>query len=211
MNRDVKPSVYIPLLGVVFLLLLATIYWRVSIQDWWFFLWTEPSDELQQIAIDAGLSEQGSRLLWRTNPQFVDQTVLNERCGDLDNIGCLVSGPQMYIKAYDTSDRSAYNQAVVTAVHEMLHLAYYRLDDTERSIINAQLEEAVELISDEAVRARIEQYPEAVQIDEAHSILPTEYQSISNELQNYYQQYFSDSRQAVLAAFEQSRHLLQSE
>lgn len=140
------------------------------------------------------MSPFGAALLYRTDPQYVSQSIVDIHC-DIERLGCLTSKNTVFV----TDNSFKPKQTVVTAAHEMLHLAYQRLSLAEKDRIQPFLDQGImqnsALINDE-LRSVITADERR---DEAHSLLGTEYTSIPTELKTYYMQYFTD-RAKVLAA-----------
>jgi len=185
------------LLAVTGLLILAALN-RQAIGDKVFFLTYTPSAQTVQLADNAGLSSYGRTLLYRSNPQFDDLAAINTAC-DIEQLGCLSSRGQTFI----LSDPAKPAQTIVTGAHEMLHLAYRRLPQSKKDELAPLLDQAIaanaSAINDEL---RSETSPEDRR-DEAHSLLGTEYKSLSPELEKYYSIYFTD-RSLVLTAAAQT-------
>jgi hypothetical protein len=115
---------------------------------------------------------------------------------DVERLGCITSKGRVFI--LDAPDQ--HDQAVVTAAHEMLHLAYRRLSQTQKDELAPLLDQAIaaHLSDGLADELRSETTP-ADRRDEAHSLLGTEYKDLPVGLEQYYKQYFTD-RSKVLAA-----------
>ncbi len=172
---------------------------RVAVSDWAFFLVNQPKTESIQLADAAGLSDYGRKLLYRADPQITSRNVIAQQC-DVEDIGCLTTHGTIYIEATDNHDEQA-----VTAAHEMLHLAYRRLNDKQRADVNNLIKQAIEQINSSFLEQELSnEKDEAGRLDEAHSLLGTEYSDLPDGLENYYKQYFSD-RDKVLAAYQGSQ------
>lgn len=169
---------------------------RVAIGDAIFFARYTPNAKTQQVALGAGLTPVGRRLLYRTDPQFDTLEQVNAAC-DIERLGCLSSNGQTFI----LDDPTKPNQTIVTAAHEMLHLAYRRLPQDKKDELAPLLDQA---IAQNAINTDINAELSDLKTpddrrDEAHSLLGTEYQYIPPALESYYATYFSD-RSKVLAA-----------
>lgn len=185
------------LLAVTGLLILAFIN-RQYLGDKIFFLSYEPSAKTVQLAIVAGLSDTGRTLLYRTNPQFASRAAIIKEC-DIERLGCLSREGQTFI----LDDPAKPAQTIVTGAHEMLHLAYRRLTQSQKAELTPLLDQAIAAHAlDINTELRSETTPEDRR-DEAHSLLGTEYKDLSPELEKYYSIYFTD-RSKVLAATAQN-------
>lgn len=180
-------------------LLLAGYLHKTAVNDWLFFRTYQPSAVATQTAKDAGMSVYGTRLFYRTDPQFVDLATVNSKCS-VENLGCIDQKGRVYI----LNDLKQHDQSVVTAAHEMLHLAYRRLSEAEKDRIGPLLDRAIQsnatAISDELR----DQNTVADRRDEAYSLLGSEYFVMPSTLEACYRQYFTD-RTLVVAASNRSR------
>ncbi|MCA9328101.1 hypothetical protein KDA14_06240, partial [Candidatus Saccharibacteria bacterium] len=115
-------------------------------------------------------------------------------------LGCYQSKDRG-IFLYKVEDQRLDGVVQVTAAHEMLHAAYDRLSDEERSRVDSMLESFYKTgLSDQRVKDTIAAYKdsEPSEIDnEMHSIFGTEVANLPKELETYYTQYFKN-RQAVV-------------
>jgi hypothetical protein len=184
--------------AVFLIVIAAALLWstvhRVEIGDWIFFINFHPSAETTQIASDAGLSPEGRRLFYRTNPVFTTRADVTAHC-DIESLGCITTGGQVFI----LDDPGNHTQTVVVAAHEMLHLAYRRLSPQQKDDLEPLLSEGISRnailgIGDELAQ---EDTPDG-RLDEAHSRLGTEYKDIPPALESYYRTYFTN-RNKVLA------------
>lgn len=158
-----------------------------------YFLSYKPNTEVMQAATEAGLNEQGKRLLYRTDPQFVSQLVMEQEC-DVEKLGCINEAGRVFI--LDRGDNRS--QMVVTAAHEMLHLAYRRLSEARRRELQLLIDEAIKM--NDGVRLESELKGQATpedRYDEAHSLLGTEYRRLPTDLEAYYATYFADRAKVV--------------
>jgi hypothetical protein len=194
------------LFDAIFLALLAVLLWwvyanRIMVADWLYFRTYEPPARVVEIADSAGLSPAGRRLLYRTNPQFVSPAAMAENCGQPEDLGCLSENGTAYILA-DT----AHDQDVeVTAVHEMLHLAYRRLSNEQQTNLAPLLNQAISQNAAHISEQLTGHQSAADHHDEAHSILGTEYENLPPALEQYYGTYFLD-RTKLLVLSAQARH-----
>ncbi|HSH31262.1 MAG TPA: hypothetical protein VK963_01200 [Candidatus Saccharimonadales bacterium] len=175
---------------------------RIAIADWWFFRSYTPNAAIAALATDAGLSLNGRQLLYRTDPQLVSRARLDQSCGR-SVIGCITPEGKVYI-LQDQGGRF-HNEIVVTAAHEMLHLAWRRLPDAERERLAVLLQSEQTRLNDSQLDQKITQAHDATEaVDELHSLLGSEYSNLSGELENYYGTYFTD-RTKVTAAYRLSQ------
>ncbi|MDQ3980447.1 MAG: hypothetical protein M3314_12980, partial [Actinomycetota bacterium] len=155
--------------------------------------------------VDGVLTEEGKRLLYRGDPKVLDKAEFDVVC-PIDHeltviLGCYNDG-RIGILRVDRPDLAPV--MVVTAAHEMLHVAYATLSRREREQVDGWLEAFYGTVDDPEIRELITQYEQQgrdVRLNELHSILPTELFVLSPDLETYYGRYFAD-RQRVVAAHE---------
>ena len=174
--------------------LIGAYFNRVAVTDWWFFATHQPSARAQSVADAAGLSPTGRRLLYRGDPQFADAATIDHVC-DTERLGCLTEQGQVYV----LDDPANPSQTIVTAAHEMLHLAYRRLSQSDQAGLATILNQAINQLNQTSLSEELSgQASETDRLDEAHSILGTEYTSLPADLEDYYRTYFS-ARSRVVA------------
>lgn len=182
---------------IIFLIVLSGLVWiafvnRIAIGDWIYFLGYQPDARTAQTATDAGLSDQGRRLLYRTNPQYASKDTITAEC-DLERLACITAKGQVFI----LDDPSKPTQTVVSAAHETLHLAYRRLSETKKQELAPLLDQAIELNNTAISSELVGQTTPDDRRDEAHSLLGTEYANLPTKLETYYQTYFNDRSKVV--------------
>ncbi len=195
-----RSGLWVGVFSAVLLALVATgIFFRQDIIDQLTVWRFTPSADLQSIALRASFSEQGKHYLYMSETQVVDRDGFNEKCGTLQNEKTVVLGcytvPDRRIYVYNVSDTRLDGVKEATAAHEMLHAAYDRLSNSERTRINGLLKDQEQKITDPRLLELIKSYSlaEPTELDnELHSIFGTEIRDLSPELEIYYGQYFTD-------------------
>lgn len=195
-SRRIKIDLIV--LTLVLLLAALAVPNAQAIGDRWHALRYSPPTEVVQLADDAGMNEQGRRYFYRLSPQIVDAETLENQCGP--KLGC-VEGTNMYILSWRSP--AEYNRAVVTAAHEMLHVAYDRLDEMTKKMLASQLD--AEIQNKEALSEAILQYKHVpdTYYDEAHAYAGSEVGGLNDALEAHYRTYFDD-RAKTLTAYQQS-------
>lgn len=186
---------------ILLILTLLTFFYRQFLIDS-YNAWTfHPSTEIAQISQNAKLTPHGRFYLYTSKPEINDRQEFNERCiskGEKTAIlGCYTGG-RIYV--FDVTDNRLNGIKEVTAAHEMLHAAYERLSNGERSRIDGLVEQQLAAITDTRIRDLIEIYDKTEpgeRANELHSILGTEVEKLNPELETYYSQYFSDRQTLV--------------
>jgi hypothetical protein len=174
-----------------------------AIQDWWTLRNYQPAPEIANLSKLARFSEEGERLFYVSNPTLLEKIAFNDSCEFTEFsivVGCYVD-EKIFI--LDIEDEDLEPGEVVTAAHEMLHVAYSRLSNSEKEAINSLLMTEVEVITDEDILETIDQYKEAspdTLQNELHSILGTEVVNLSNQLESYYAKYIIDRQEIAKSA-----------
>jgi len=167
----------------------------------------KPSAEIADIVKKGSLSDKGTFYFYASRPSLEDRTVFNDRCVNQEVqaaiLGCYTNN-DIYI--YNVQNDKLEGIKTVTGAHEMLHAAYSRLSDAEKSDVDRLIEaEYKKLKNNQALSQRIAFYAKTEpgqRNNELHSLIATETQTISPKLEKYYKQYFTD-RQKVVALHSQ--------
>lgn len=185
------------LAGVVLPLLAGYVIWsyRFDILDWIVLRDYVPTAEVERLAAEVGMSDHGRRLYYVKDPQISSREEFVTQCANAEQtivLGCY-NGVSIYI--FDVSDPRLYGVKQVTAAHEMLHVAYDRLDSDERSRVDTLTQAAFTRINDSRINELVKSYEktEPGQVpNELHSILATEVRNLEPDLEQYYSRYFTD-------------------
>lgn len=174
---------------------------RYNVTDWWRLRDYTPPPAIVKLADETTMTDYGRRLFYVNHPALNDKSSFNQNCTISEQsivLGCYVTGAGIYL--YDVSDPRLVGVQQVTAAHEMLHVAYDRLGSGERSRIDSLTQQVLAGITDERLKSTVEAYrtrDAGIVPNELHSIFGTELETLPQELEDYYKQYFSD-RQAVV-------------
>ena len=165
-----------------------------------------PDQEVKALVTDSGMSEKGEFHFYSSYPKITDAEEFNSACQRQERsspiLGCYVPKTnRIFIYNVDNQDLKGIKE--VTAAHEMLHVAYSRLSQRERDWLEPRLEAAYSRLANDKLRTRMDYYAKAEpgeKLNELHSILPTEYADLGQELNDYYAKYF-DNRQAAIKLY----------
>ncbi|MBC7512508.1 hypothetical protein H7142_02515 [Candidatus Saccharibacteria bacterium] len=156
----------------------------------------DPTPLVKSVATDAGLTDDAIFTFYATHPSIESSEMFNQHCkrqeADSPILGCFTMN-RIFI--FDVSDERLKGIKVVTAAHELLHAEYERLPDTEKRRLQSLLEKAYASVNDEKLDARMKYYEKTEpgqSINELHSIVGTEFETISPELEAYYARFFKD-------------------
>lgn len=188
-------------LGLMYLSLLVTaaagLVFRQAIADWWVLKDYQPSLTIQTLASQVGFTDYGRRLFYVNQPQLISGYDFADSCDDTDArlvLGCF-TGDNIYI--LDVVEPRLEAVLPVTAAHEMLHEAYTRLSDRDKSELGVMLRSAYQEADSQHLRDILNQY-QGLDYDsltnELHSIIGTEVEELGQELEQHYAQYFSDRK-----------------
>lgn len=207
-NSQPKSSKRIRRLTLLVLLLIASLFILLNRQ--WILDSIDvasyrPSGEMSAIVKRASLNETGTFMFYATKPEIDDSDEFNKNCERREEgtaiLGCY-DNDRIYI--YNVKDARLDGIREVTAAHEMLHAVYQRMSDGEREAVDALVEaEYTKLSNDPRFSDRMAFYARTEpgeRDNELHSIIGTEVDSISAELEKHYAKYFVD-RAKVLALF----------
>ena len=154
-----------------------------------------PSVEVKQLADNTKLSDRGRQLFYVSDPKIQDSAAFNDSCSSTEQtivLGCY-KGQRIFL--YNVTDTRFNGVKEVTAAHEMLHAAYERLGDTEKREVDGLLKPLIEGMKDQRMLDLIALYNKTEPgelYNEMHSILGTEYASLTPGLESYYKKYFED-------------------
>ncbi|HEX7484436.1 MAG TPA: hypothetical protein VF281_04795 [Candidatus Saccharimonadales bacterium] len=162
----------------------------------------KPSEEIVAFTDRTAMTERGEFLFYASQPSIEGTQVFNDKCGRIEQssaiLGCY-DGRNIFV--YDVKNAKLDGIREVTAAHEMLHAAYMRMNDSERSRINTLVEaEYAKLSSNQEFSERMAFYARTEpgeRDNELHSIIGTEVASISPELERHYKTYFTDRSKVV--------------
>lgn len=187
---------------VVLIALSASAFWqRQNILDWWMLRSYDPPISVVQLATQADMTPLARKVFYLQKPQIQEKDAFYISCEENDTtivLGCYKPRDAIYVLKVTDPRLEGIQQ--VTAGHEMLHAAYDRLGYSQKEKINELVNEAYRSVTDETLRAKIDQYKQAnADIpNELHSILGTEVPKLPSDLEAYYQRYFTN-RQAIVA------------
>lgn len=178
---------------------------RGQVLDVYHFWTYRPTTELVSVAAKTDFTDTGLFTFYAVRPEIAAGQSFNANCRKQEQgtaiLGCYVDN-RIYL--FDVTDSRLDGIKEVTAAHEMLHAAYQRLSDEDRSKVNVLLEAEFEkLKTDPSFTDRMAFYARnepGERDNELHSIIGTEVASISSELERHYAKYFKN-RQNIISLF----------
>lgn len=162
----------------------------------------QPTAEASGLVDRAGMNSEGKFYYLASQPKLDSSSDFNSECDRIENVtsilGCY-SNSRIYI--YDVTDPQLDGIREVTAAHEALHAIYDRMSDDEKKQIDVLIEaEYKKLSTDKDYTDLLSYYAKAEpgqRDNELHSIIGTEVQTISLELEAHYDKYFTNRQEVV--------------
>ena len=149
-----------------------------------------------------GLTKKYDVVMRASRPLLQDKQDFNRSCPRKEAtayiLGCY-NGRQIFV--YHVTDPELDGASEVTLAHEFLHAVYARLSLKERRWLEKVLTENYNKVKTTELTKRMEMYNRTQPgefINELHSILGTEFDGLTDELETYYKRYFTD-RKAIVA------------
>lgn len=194
---------------IVFLLLVVSLSVLAvngqSVKDWMVLRnYTAPA-EIATIATQDSLTDQARKIFYVNHPLVEEKAAFTASCPGSSReqtivLGCYQSN-QSGIFLLNVTDSRLNGVKQVTAAHEMLHAAYDRLSDSERTRVNTLLLAYYNNdLKDDRISKTIDAYKKSEPselVNEMHSIFGTEIVSLPPALEQYYKQYFTNRSQVV--------------
>lgn len=193
---------------VLLCLLFVAVLDRQNITDWWKLRTYSVPPVVAQIAAQDTMTGYARKVFYVNQPAIEAKAQFTQcpRGGEKTIVlGCYLAG-QNGIYVLSVTDVRLDGVEQVTAAHEMLHAAYDRLSSSERSRVDAMLQDYYQHdLSDQRIKTTIDAYKQSEPndvVNEMHSIFGTEVANLPAPLQQYYARYFSN-RQAVVSFADQ--------
>lgn len=171
-------------------------------KDWYIVQTTDVQPAAAQLGDKLTLTSHADFLYEASQPEVLNAGQFNQACANVARERSIVLGcythDRVYI--YNVSDPQLTGVQEVTAAHELLHAVYERMSSNERVDIDTELTRVAGTIQDQQFKDTIAEYQktEPSEINnELHSILGTEYASLSPKLESHYAQYFNNRQQIV--------------
>lgn len=176
--------------------------YRQTIYDHLMVWQYQPAAEVSELADRTEMTDKGRFYFYASRPAIEGGKAFNDSCSRQEEhtaiLGCY-NGIQIFI--YDVTDERLDGIREVTAAHEMLHAAYLRLSSGERERVDALLYDEYESIKGSKELADrmafYERTEPGEQANELHSIIGTEVEKLSGELEDYYARFFTDRQKVV--------------
>lgn len=172
-----------------------------SITDYWRLRNYDPPTRIEKLADETTMNDATRRVFYVNHPELNDKFQFNDNCRTTEEsiiLGCFINNNGIYL--LDVSEPKLDGVIEVTAAHEVLHAQYERLSSSERENVDKMTSDFFKTIKDKRIKETVENYRKkdpSVVPNELHSILATEVQNLSPELEEYYSQYFENRKKIV--------------
>lgn len=181
------------------LILLVFFNWQ-TITDKWFLVNYNPPDKIEDLANQSSMNDKSKLFFYKSYPEIVNNENYIKHCNSADQQGCYI-GDRIFI--FDISLPQLKDAMTVTATHEMLHAAYTQLSESKINELKPLLDNELDKHkADLELVERMKRYEitePGEKYNELHSIVGTEFENISPELEQYYSQYFTNRNSVTLA------------
>jgi hypothetical protein len=164
---------------------------------------TAETTNLDAYVADTGMSSAGRFFLFAAHPTLHTPDTFATACpvreAGIAVLGCY-SAKDDTIHLLDITDDKLTTLEPVVAAHEMLHAVWARLDPTERTTIDAEVEASFGSVSDPALLVRLAPYQSmspAKRDGELFAILGTETANVTPALGDIYARYFDDRMKCI--------------
>lgn len=193
-------------LVIWFVVLMGVLVYRTNITDWWKLRGYDAPAKISMISSQDTMTDYAQKIFYVNHPQVIGQASrFNSECPTSKAEQTIVLGcyhpNQNGIYIYSVTDARLDGVEQVTAAHEMLHAAYDRLSQNERSQVDRQLSDFyANGLQNDRIRKTIEAYKQTEPndlVNEMHSIFGTEVRSLPPALEQHYKKYFGNRLQVV--------------
>ncbi len=166
---------------------------------------TPVAPDVADLMAGATMTDRARRIFLAADPAVEDLATFTRDCGvdsqpgspnqpRTHTQGCFANG-HIHLLAPDRPE--AHDLLYVVAAHELLHAVYADLAPAERSRVDAEVEAA--RVGNDRLEERLKPYGSGPTLDnEIHSILGSEFDGLSPELEAHYARFFTD-RAALVA------------
>jgi hypothetical protein len=186
-------------LGLLALVVIAGVNYN-GLLDQYALATYRPTADVAGFESRVALTTAARAALYRATPQFDAKATFNTDCDTKPHeleLGCYYRG-RIYVLRIENASLSP--EMDVVSAHELLHAVWAGLGNTERQKLTLALEAQYHNLDDKDLNDRMHGYAASEPGEEAnelHSILATEYDRLSPELEAYYGKYFPQRVQIV--------------
>lgn len=160
-----------------------------------------PSAEISQITDKLELTNMAKRTFFATRPELQSSSEFNQSCTNmLEESAVLGCYKNDYIYIYNVADSDLNGVKESTSAHELLHAVWVRLGSDKREELKQLLSADYERLKTPELEKTMDNYAQTEpgqHENELHSILATEFDDLSPELERHYKDIFNN-RQSVV-------------
>ena len=207
-RRNKKTLLTLAILVVCLAAVATVIFERRNILDWYALHNYQAPANVAALATQDTMTLYARKVFYVNHPAIDQKAAFNSECPNNGGeqtivLGCYHSD-QAGIFLLNVSDPRLEGVEQVTAAHEMLHAAYDRLSNSERSKIDAMLLDYYHNdLHDSRIINTIAAYKKTEPndlVNEMHSVFGTEVADLPTGLEQYYKRYFTDRAQITVYA-----------
>lgn len=188
---------------LVMLVITGAVLWtrQNAVLDWLRLSNYTPNSQIAALATQTTMTSQAKKYFYVNQPEVLGRVEFNKQCTNKTEqavvLGCFHGNRQgIFIFNVTTTELNGVQQ--VTAAHEMLHQAYQRLSDRDKTSVDTELQNYFNnSLTDQTIKDQMAGYkksePDAY-MDEMHSVLGTEVANLPPSLEKYFSQYFSNRK-----------------
>ena len=187
--------------GLIGLLAIAGLNYQ-GLMDYYALSTYKPNAKLAAFESRISLSSSARATLYRADPVFAAKSSFNTDCDTRPHeleLGCYYHN-RIYVLQIDNA--SLASEMDVVSAHELLHATWAKMGAGERAALSVELARVYGLVADSDLRDRMASYAKSEpgeQDNELHSILGTEFTSLSPVLEAHYAKSFVNRSQIVSA------------
>jgi hypothetical protein len=192
-------------IATVVAVVIVGIRFAQDLEDWSKLLKYQPSADIAKLATTTTMTDTARRLFYVNQPTIESRKSALNLCKSTEHtvvLGCYVPSQGIFLQ--EVTDPRLQGVMEVTAAHEMLHVAYQRMSLVEQTQLGKQLQAVLSKLDNPRILKLVQTYsdqdPKSVN-NELHSILGTEVQNLSPELEEHYRKYFT-TRSTLVALSE---------
>jgi hypothetical protein len=164
----------------------------------------KPRADVATIIDRLALTDKARATLYRADPKIDAKADFNRDCDTRPNeleLGCYYRA-HIYVLKIDNP--ALAGEMDVVMAHELLHAVWVKMGEKERKELSTELLRVYQTVTTDELKQRMEGYARTEpgeESNELHSILGTEFPSLSPVLEAHYAKYFVD-RQKIVATHE---------
>ncbi|QIM18471.1 hypothetical protein G7066_07230 [Leucobacter coleopterorum] len=208
-RRGAKRALRISAFVMVVIALIVAFAHRQDIQDHFSASSFDPSTRTVEVMKALQLTPTGKRVFLASHPTVDGSQKFNEQCANVDHseeghvLGCF-TGDRIHL--FDVTDKRVRGIVEVTAAHELLHAAFSRLSDGDRTAYSEKLLNEYDVMStnNPELVDRMSVYShlsDSAFANELNSVLGTEVRDLPTWLNTHYATWFKD-RGALVDVFD---------